>query len=128
MMANEIKVNIYAVSEQKSANQPSQESEKVTLSFLELQTVLYMMSNLNTIDPCSRHPEHFGSVPFYHLDTFEDLCRYVLFSFVEIQHGENNNSINVDFMEKPQGLLLKPARISFLVPDSVHIPNDNDIE
>jgi hypothetical protein len=36
MMANEIKVNIYAVSEQKSANQPSQESEKVTLSFLEL--------------------------------------------------------------------------------------------
>ena len=87
------------------------------------------MSNLNTVDPCLRHPENFGSIPFYHLDSFEDLCRYILFSFVEIQQGDSNNrALNVDFMEKPQGLFIKVARISFLVPDSVNIPNDNDIE
>jgi hypothetical protein len=31
-------------------------------------------------------------------------------------------------MEKPQGLLLKPARISFLVPDSARVPNDYSID
>lgn len=84
------------------------------------------MNNLNTVDPCMRLPEHFGSIPFYHIDTFEDLCRHILFIFAEIV--PSNSTFTVDLMAKPFGLFIKPAKISFLLPNSINVANNNDID
>lgn len=80
------------------------------------------MTNLNTIDPCSVHPKHFGSLPFYHIDTFEDLCQSLLFPYVDVQKFDGDYS--VDFKEKPPGLFTKPNKISFMLPDSFEVPDE----
>ena len=63
----------------------------VELSFLELQTILYMLSDINSIDPgqCIRNLT--GSVPFYHLDRFEDLCEIILFKYIDIQLNDDES-------------------------------------
>ena len=80
------------------------------------------MTNLNTVDPCVVHPRHFGSLPFYHIDTFEDLCQFLLFPYVEVQ--KSDGSYTVDFQARPSGLFLNPSKIGFMLPDSVQVPDD----
>lgn len=80
------------------------------------------MTNLNTADPCFIHPRHFGSLPFYHIDTFEDLCQFLLFPYVEVQ--KRDGLCFVDLQAKPSGLFLKPSKIGFMLPESVPVPDD----
>jgi len=58
--------------------QPSQER----ISLYELQNLLFAFSSLACIDPGTSDKKFFSSIPFYHLETFEDLCQHVLFPYV----------------------------------------------
>jgi hypothetical protein len=53
------------------------------ISLLELQTILCMIEDESVIDPWN---DKFlcGNQPFYHIDSFDMLCQFVLFPYVKI--------------------------------------------
>lgn len=59
-------------------------TQEVELSFLELQTILYMFSDVSSCDPSPGLHYLIGSIPFYHIDKFSDLCEILLFKYVDV--------------------------------------------
>jgi len=135
---------------------------------LLLQTLLYKFSHLEAIDPCAaRSCEGYpgsptsdahslmGSTPFYHLETFEDLCQHVVYPFVEISSPDqgwtsrrrsvdsqaqsargqaraapaSSDQLNIEFCDIPQGLFIEPLMIAFLLsPDHAGAAGDNEMD
>lgn len=74
-----------------------------TMSMLLFQTLLHKVCHLEAIDPCSAlsnesFPEQtsssshqlMGSLPFYHIETFEDLFQHAVYPFVEFAGPEQD--------------------------------------
>lgn len=64
---------------------------EVELSFLELQTILYMFNDINSCDPSPILSQAISSIPFYHIDRFEDLCEILLFKYIDIFSSEEES-------------------------------------
>ena len=63
----------------------------ITLNYLELQTVIYMFSDINLIDPYVSNNNHMSSIPYFNLVSFQDICKYVLFKYVKVEKFLNEN-------------------------------------
>lgn len=72
-LASKIKIKIKAEVDKNTLNQ-TREVDSVTpdieLNFLELQTILYMFSDINSCDPSPALHHLIGSIPYYHIDRF----------------------------------------------------------
>lgn len=126
-LASNIKVYMQAEMDQNQTQKTNEHvTQQVELSFLELQTVLYMFSDIQSVDPNPCCQEMFCSVPFYQLDTFQEFCQILLFKYVEVFLGEDESfdqarsqtsrhcPYSVDFKEQPSGLFVTPHKITFL--------------
>lgn len=128
-IASNIKVYLQAEVDQNQI-QLSKGYEPVTpqveISFLELQTVLYMFSDISSVDPNPCVRDCFSSVPFYQLDNFQSFCEVLLFKYVEVFLGDDESfdqaksqtsrvcPYSIDFKELPSGLFAIPHKITFL--------------
>ena len=50
-----------------------------------------MFSDISSCDPSPAINTLIGSVPFYHIDKFEDLCEILLFKYVEVFVNEEES-------------------------------------
>lgn len=93
-VASKISVSLHAECDQnhlKNGLGQQSSTKKVDLSFLEMQTILYMFSDINSVEPGSCVKKLASSVPLFHVDSFEDLCEIVLFKYVEVFTNEDES-------------------------------------
>jgi len=79
-------------------------STKVDMSLTELQTILHMVSDLSHVDPGVINVKSASSMPFFFINSFEELCEQVLFNYVYIIETNEGPGFTVDFNRRPIGL------------------------
>jgi len=79
-----------------------------------------MLCDLSSVDPGISSVKHCTSVPFYSIETFEDLCSLVLFKYIEVQSSDPA-TFTVDFRESPISLFAKSVNIGFLLDEDADI-------
>lgn len=92
-----------------------------SISMFELHNMMFSLSGLPSIDPCTTSNRFLSSVPFYHIETFEELCEQVLFPFVHVCKVDDYiEEYCPDFNENPKSLFDQPVTTAFLGEDSTH--------
>lgn len=141
LMKDNIFVKMSAFGERGSARRLGFYSQEFSL--LELQSTMYFFEGLSLVDPGTA-PRQACSMPFFLVDSFKELCQYVLFHFVQIggiSQSESNSALHdsaryadaeseslpagrrsaqseelaVDFSEEPNGIFLEPFPMKFLM-------------
>ena len=110
------------MSAQPDCNLKSRDSiQHQALTLFELQTIFNYFTQVNHIDPCSNGlsdtPQvgnFLTSTPFHQIDSFEGFCQHILFPYLLVTENRVGKHI-IDFNDSPQGILVEPMRIGFLM-------------
>jgi len=144
LMANSITVKLSATAAAGGQGEaPNVRFQAQEFSMLDLQTIMYMFEGLSLIDP-GFVPRRASSLPFYLIDSFQDLCQFVLFHYVQTSKvalddedegqdvggrkagsdlglnlagrgGAAPEELTIEFSEHPEGIFAEPLPMKFLI-------------